>query len=170
MTVAGIDVSTRAIDLVLLDLDTDRAEWARYELTGGDLVERVRSIKDWRVPWTLGATLGRDNAHVWDDVVAIGIERPAGKHGVAQVSMAFGAALICLPKETLVQPWQPAEWRKACGMKGNATKQDVAGWAWDARSDAAAISVADWPQDACDAYCIAYATRSVLETVERQAA
>lgn len=151
MNVAGIDVSTHAIDLVLLDMDSDKETWHRYELRGADLIDRIRSIRE--VAW--GGT--------FDETVALGIERPSGQHkgAMAAVSMAFGAVLVRLPAWLLVQPWQPAEWRKACGLSGRATKEDVAGWAL-ARWGEGKPSAIDVTFDACDAYCIAYATRQRL--------
>ena len=154
MNVAGIDVSTHAIDLVLLDLDSDKATWHRYELEGHDVIERVRAARDIRWVW----------ADVFLDCVAIGIERPAGRFGVAQTSMAFGAVLANLPSRALVKPWLPSEWRKACGWPGNCSKEH-------AREQVRLFEPSSyhWPQDACDAYCIAYATRSVLEPVKAAA-
>jgi hypothetical protein len=172
VNICGIDLSTHAVDVVLLDMDSDQAEWRRWDLGTGDLIERVRRIGGSQ-PWGSG---------IWGDVVAVGIERPAGKHGVPQVSMAFGAVLArVIPCRLLVKPWLPAEWRKACGLKGNASKDEVASFAtgaevageWTTIPASAPMGTTErallWPQDACDAYAIAYATRSVLETVKEAA-
>lgn len=186
MNVAGIDVSTRAIDLVLLNLDNDRATWHRHELQGAELIDRIQSVRDWLHP----------DSFVWDDVLAVGIERPAGRYAVDKVALCVGAVLCRIPASKLTRWWLPAEWRKACGMKGNATKEHVADWCHDKRRDpiihgysvtpavtewgkelvpATRVTTvtyaapSGWPQDACDAYCIAHATRSALEPVGKAA-
>jgi len=71
----------------------------------------------------------------------------------------------------LVQPWIPSAWRKAVGIAGNASKEDVQRHVL-ARRDyplhAEDPSLPTWPQDACDAYCIALATRTAI-TIEEAA-
>lgn len=146
--VAGIDLSTVALDLVLIDEDGKQPRAYTYELGAGDIVERIR---------TIGTTWPSRHSSIWDDVLAIGIERPAGRFGVAQVSMAFGAVLAMLPTGLLVKPWQPAQWRIAVTIKGNATKDEVA-------IRARVLGAPIWKrQDSYDAYLIARATLSVLE-------
>jgi Holliday junction resolvasome RuvABC endonuclease subunit len=71
-----------------------------------------------------------------------------------------GAILTRLPRTTLVHPLVPSSWRKTVGLPGNASKQDVARYVGNRR-----IWHETWPQDACDAYCIALATRTLLERV-----
>lgn len=152
VTVAGIDFSTHAVDVVLLDEDSDRAVWHRFELTGQDAFERARFVRAALWPSSL-----------FDDVLACGIEDPRG-YGAGSLYRIQGAILGRLPGSLLVQPWVPSAWRKAVGLPGNCTKERVqlhvaqqrpTGWLHT-----------PWPFDACDAYCIALATRSLLETSE----
>lgn len=160
MTVAGIDFSTRAIDVVLIDEDTHAAEWHRFDvtedaLTGdicGDAFERAR-----RVRHTLPKTSW------WEDegVIAIGLEQPRGNHGITPLFRMQGAILACLPTRILVTPWNPSSWRLEVGLKGNALKADVNLHALTLLGDQ---HVAGWPQDAYDAFCIARATRNVIQT------
>lgn len=152
--VAGIDLSSKGCDIVLLDEGSDKAEWLHINFAGGDLLERIREIRD-----------SAPTRCWWSDdsnAIAVGIERPAGKHGVPQVSMALGALLQTFPPGLLVTWFMPAEWRKACGMKGNVSKEQVYTWAvrqwWNAPMAPTT--------DATDAFCIAWATRSVLEVSE----
>jgi hypothetical protein len=67
--------------------------------------------------------------------------------------------LSCVPARLLVHPLVPSHWRKTVGLPGNASKSAVKAFiptrSWNV----------DWPQDACDAYCIALATRTLLERV-----
>jgi len=158
--IAGIDFSTKAVDVVLLDEDTDAAEWRRFELTGHDAFQRTRSIRTHFVGF----------AHsMWDDVLAVGIEDPRG-YNAGALYRVQGGILTCIPAATLVYPWIPSEWRKQVGLPGNASKQTVAMFARERRVAQALWDSADgyrsppmWPQDACDAYCIALATRQRLQ-------
>lgn len=143
--IAGIDYSTHAIDFVYIDEnDVEAPRWNRCHLEGADAWERTRELS--RLPgWP---------SWMWDDVCAIGIEDPAGHHGTNYLYRVQGAILARIPRSILVQPWRPSQWRKAVGLPGNASKQDVMRFAL-AYGD-------DWPQDAYDAYCIALATRLAI--------
>lgn len=148
--IAGIDFSTHAVDVVLLDEDTDRAEWHRFELAGADAFERARNVR-----------AAMPGSSFWDDVLAVGIEQPRGNHGVVHMARIQGAVLTCLPRSLLVQPLNPSSWRKQVGLPGNASKDDVA------RRAQAGLYLSGhdevWPQDALDAWCIALATRSLIQ-------
>lgn len=156
--VVGVDYSTRFCDCVFLDEDTLQARWRRYELHGHDAFERARSVRA-RIP-------GRAE---WDDVLAFGIEEPPYVHGnpatLRDLARVQGAVLQSLPHDRLVKPWTPGGWRKAVGLSGRAGKEDVFTFAHERRSLVESYRV-PWPQDACDAYCIALATLLVLERKE----
>jgi hypothetical protein len=153
VTVAGIDFSSHAIDVVTLDEDTDRAEWHRFPLTGSDAFDRARAVR-----------AAMPGGSFWDDVLACGIEqtqmRGSGMAAAYSLYRVQGAVLACLPARLLVQPLIPSAWRKAVGIPGNAKKAEVYAWAlehcWQPWHDGA-------PQDAMDAYCIALATRTLLQ-------
>jgi Holliday junction resolvasome RuvABC endonuclease subunit len=158
--IAGIDFSTFAVDVVLLDEDSDAATWHRAALDGQDAFDRARDVR----------RAMRDLSHIWDDVLACGIEqtqmRGSGMASAYSLYRVQGAVLACIPPMMLVQPLIPAAWRKTVGLKGNATKLDVAEWV----IHNAPLEIADkWPQDAMDAYCIALATRTLLHTSEQAA-
>jgi hypothetical protein len=149
MNVAGIDFSSNAIDVVRIHLDDlEPPSWHRYELVGQDAFDRTRNIRA-AMPW----------GSFWQDTLAIGIEHPAGKFGTGSMMRVQGAVLACLPPGVLVQPWPPSSWRKAVGLPGNCSKEDVWRHAGPAFPDDPCI-----PQDALDAYCIALATRLALDT------
>lgn len=157
MFVMGCDYSTRFVDFVRLDLDSDRAEWDRYELVGADAFDRARSV---------GLVVPGRAMSYWDDCIAVGIEDPRG-YNAGSLYRVQGAVLACVPASTLVQPWIPSAWRRAVGLKGNATKADVYDMVDGERLMAEGTWLVDpWPQDACDAYCIALATRSRLQRKE----
>jgi hypothetical protein len=153
MHVAGIDYSTHHVDIVYIDLDHHTGPaWERRTLNGHDAFDRTRTIR--RHMPLLGS---------WrDDILAIGIEHPAGHHGTGALLRVQGAILACIPEQLLVKPWPPSAWRKAVGLPGNASKRQVRDWC--ERTTAAYFP----EQDACDAYAIAVATATALD--ERQAA
>lgn len=154
MRVAGIDFSSNAIDVVFVDLDdTVPPEWNRYELAGQDAFDRTRSIAYSMPPRT---------DEMWDDVLAVGIEHPAGKFGVGSMMRVQGAVLSMLPNQLVVKPWPPGAWRKAVGLRGTATKEQVRAFGLDAFGGEYRAPVT---QDCFDAYCIALATRQALEQV-----
>jgi hypothetical protein len=153
--IAGIDYSTRAVDVVLLDEDTDAATWHRFELEGADAFDRARAVR------LAMFTRPFD----WDDVLAVGIEDPRG-YNAGSLYRVQGAILSSLPRHTLVHPLIPSQWRKTVGLPGNASKTAVKAFA------AMTLDVAGWSrfrqpavQDFYDAYCIALATRTLLERV-----
>jgi hypothetical protein len=146
--IAGIDFSTKAVDVVLLDEDSDAATWHRFELEGQDAFDRARFVR--RAMWSPASSW-------WDDVLAVGIEDPRG-YNAGVLYRVQGAILACIPNSNLVQPWIPSEWRRQVGLPGNASKNDVWVFTMDQRE-----TIERWPQDACDAYCIALATRQRLE-------
>ncbi len=164
MKVAGIDLSTFAVDIVTIDDDTGRVEWTRHTLAGDDAFDRTRTV----------AAVMPGRAHsFWDDILAVGIEEPAGRNP----GFAFrvqGAVLSMIPADKLVEKWMPSQWRKRIGLAGNATKTEVQAWSWnelleprnlpDTQRSMYRREIAAWPFDACDAYCIALATRQAIET------
>jgi hypothetical protein len=159
--IAGIDFSTRAVDVVLLDEDSDAATWHRFELEGANAFDRVRSVRS-RVPVP--------SAAFWDDVLAVGIEDPRG-YGAGSLYRIQGAVVSCIPHTKLVHPLIPSSWRKTVGLPGNASKDAIREHVWQ-QSSGLFTGLTMWdgpPQDACDAYCIALATRSLLQHGERAA-
>lgn len=151
MNVVGIDVSTKAIDLVKLPFDGNHAEWTRIELPGDTPATRAGLAPD-LIP--IGS--------YWDDVALVAIERPygPGRDVAFALHVVVGIVIAKLPRR-LRPPWllRPTEWRKACGLSGKATKERVAEFAtWETSLGAKPVF---WPQDACDAYCIAYAARAI---------
>jgi hypothetical protein len=163
--IAGIDYSTHFVDVVLLDEDTDAATWYRFELEGQDAFDRARSVRT-NVP----------RGAFWDKVLAVGIEQPRGKFGVTHMMRIQGAVLTCIPADKLVHPLNPSDWRKTVGVPGNASKQAVQRFTDEHRvshalwgGDGPYRQPPVWPQDACDAYCIALATRTLLQHDVREA-
>ena len=148
MKVCGIDLSSFTVDMVFVDLDTNHTDWRRFLLEGSDAWERTRNVRD---------ALPNRTVSVWDDVIAIGIEQPAGHHGVLPLIRVQGAILQCLPAATLVQPYTPARWRVLAGLPGHALKADVKQRSLELGGNT------DWPQDGHDAHLIARAMQAELQ-------
>lgn len=150
---AGIDYDSHAIHVVLLP-DEGPPRYLPFVLTSHPRAfERTRTVRD-VMP-----------ARGWwadEGVIAIGIEEPMG-HSTRPLNRIQGAILSCLPGDVLVNPMMPGEWRKAVGLSGNAPKIEIAtfvngGKPWLPERQ-------DWPQDACDAYCLALAVQKLTEPV-----
>ncbi len=154
MRVAGCDYSSRYIDIVTVPYEGAGAPvWHRFLLTGKDAFDRTRSVAD--------SLPGRTSA-LYEDLIALGIEHPAGKHGTGPLMRIQGAILARLPARLLVEPLPPSKWRQLVGLKGNASKEDVR---IHALAEIREFAVGNWraaSYDATDAFCIAVATRSLI--------
>lgn len=158
-TVLGIDLSTKHVDLVLLDEESPRASWQRISFDGASAFDRLRQVRE-RMP-------GR----AWFDehgVYLIAVEAPFGvSRGIYPLERVFGAVVASLPAELLVYEVSPAEWRLAIGLPGNAKKAHCADQVRRM-----------WPQprpdlllqDACDAYAVALCARELNAGVLARAA
>ena len=112
---AGIDLSTRALDIVLLDEDSNRASWTRVELEGGDAWTRTLSI---------GALMPPPS--FWEQTVIASIEAPYGRGQAgaqAALNRVVGAVAASLPSKLRVPErcWivRPDEWKHGLGLKHN---------------------------------------------------
>ena len=145
--IAGIDFSSHQIDIVTLDENTNHATHHTYTLDtpGSDAFTRARQVRH-AMPTTT----------FWDDTLAIGIEDPRGmsRRSDSVLYRIQGAILASIPPILLVQDWKPSSWRKQLGI-AQTGKQAPAEFALNHWQDPPGVV----SQDACDAYCIAYATR-----------
>ena len=151
MSIAGIDLSTFAVDIALVREPDEHlkppAELHTFALEGFDAFERTRQV---------GMLLPGRNNSFWDEVVAVGIEEPAGRNPGFQFRVQ-GAVLSMIPEWMLVEKFMPSEWRKKVGLPGNCTKETVFEWVTEQLGGRPAS------QDAADAYCIALATQRKME-------
>lgn len=151
MNVLGVDVSTRAVHTCRLDFDSDAASVQVYDATDckGDALIRARTLAD---------LLPRRRSKFWDDIALVAIERPMGlgTRQVGDMMIVVGLVIACLPPELEVWLLGPTEWRKACGMPGNAAKEAVRASVLSRKPESAS-----WSQDSCDAFCVAWAARAL---------
>lgn len=119
--VVGIDLSTKAIDLVKLPEETNDATWERANLNGGDAWARTLTIRD-----------ALPTASWWADVYLVAIEAPYGRAQggtQAKLNRVVGAIVSALPG-ALRRPercWivRPDEWKTELGLKKKPTVEDV---------------------------------------------
>lgn len=145
----GIDLSSRAIDIVKLEEDSNRAEWFRFSLEGASAWERTRVVRQ-----------ALPSASWWDDVYLAAVETPfPDQKGVLR--RVQGAVMASIPPEVLVWEANASEWKRELGLKGKPSWEDIEARApfhrVAAQGDAPSISISttDDRQDCRDAYCIA---------------
>lgn len=157
--VVGIDFSSFAVDLVKLEENTDSARWTRADLVGQHAFDRLRSLRA-EMP----------GGSFWQDVYLVGIELPFGRgqgRTQAVLQRVYGAVVASVPLQIPVWEIHSTEWRKGLGLKGNADKnecgqavKELLGLTVDFRNETGPLFAANvWPQDALDAYAIAYTAR-----------
>lgn len=171
----GVDLSTRFVDLVKLDEESDRAEWVRVPLVGENAIDRARSYRDQMRDAFISqyGLMSAPGWHWWDDVILCALEDPAGRGDTRKIARVQGVVIASIPARVHVWTMAPSEWRKACGLPGNCSKLEVAEWAGRKRLEAewatSRTIPPSWNSDACDAYCIAYAARAINQTQEEAA-
>lgn len=153
-TIAGLDFSTKAVDIVLLNEDNDQAEWTRcpvYDPRGplyaAESVRRMLPPPSW-----------------WEDngVYMVGIEDPQSRfpHVAKALGMIAGAVASTLPFGLTVLQLRPQEWKRELCGEAKADKALVASVA-AGRILMAGGQCDDWAQDAFDAYGVAFAARAI---------
>lgn len=156
--IAGIDFSTRAVDVVLLDDDTDQAAWHRFELgtTKTPLLTRVRAVRK-----------ALPSRSWWEEqgVTNVGIEQlhSHSRGTLRALSQVQGAIYACLPAAVAVIEMADHEWKRLFTGDAKADKGDVAQVALARMADRDGIVRLSWPQDALDAFGIACACRALLD-------
>lgn len=146
--IAGIDFSSRAVHVVLLDDDTNEATAHTFGLVGSTPFERARSL---RLVFPKGTR--------WDGIWLVGIEDPysMSKGTAKALGLAAGAIVALLPPGLTVVQTPPSEWKRV--FTGNATAsksltEAVARKLWHSPPDTA-------DDNTFDAYGIAWAVRSI---------
>lgn len=147
--VVGVDLSTVAVDLVRLDETGNDAHWEHLHLEGKTAFDRLRQVR--RV---------MPGPSWYDDVYLVAVEAPMsrGQSGtLAKLSRVLGAVVACVPAPLVVWEVAPAAWRRELGLSGHASKEQVA----EAVDDLRGLARTLWPQDALDAYAVAYYAREL---------
>lgn len=148
--VLGLDLSTKAIELVRLDESSNAAAWDHLQLEGHLALDRLRDVPR-RMP--------RWNSEFYDDIYLVAVEAPYARAGIgalAKLSRVFGAIVACIPPRLEVWEIAPHDWRTEITVPGNAPKEACA---------ARCIELGarpDWnDENAYDAFAVAYAARQI---------
>lgn len=132
--VLGIDLSSHAVDLVLVDENEDRANWSRIELEGKTAFDRLRAVN---------ALMPQPGWYDTHGVYLIAVEMPESRMRPslrAQLPV-FGAVVAALPDDLEVWSVAPADWKRAYGL-GQKKPTDLTFPTFD---------VDFWTQDSLDA-------------------
>jgi hypothetical protein len=157
--IVGIDFSTFAVDIVLLEEDSNHARHLRrrLDLGPGKAIDRTRRVRD-AMP-ARGA---------WRDagVTAIGIEEPfsrATMGGQVPLLITLGAIVATLPRDLPLALLRADDWRKACGLpiRGQRDQLKQASIGFAERAWAKPPLPLD--DNVADAFGIAWATRHLAE-------
>jgi hypothetical protein len=146
VNVLGIDLSSKAIDLVLLDENHDTARWERVTLEGPDAFQRARDVR---------RKMPLPSWFVNNDVYLVAIERPFVRRGQDVIRLVQGAVLSCLGRELEVWEVSPSQWKNHLGVPMR-TKPDRA--AFPAFH---LFAPTVWEQDAYDALGVALYARDL---------
>lgn len=139
----GIDLSGRAVDIVILEESSDDADWMRIDLDGDTPFDRLRDLV--LPPWEW-----------WDSVYLAAIEMPESRFRVslrAQLPV-YGAVAALIPQAIEVWSVSPADWKRP--LRLGQSKPTPAAF-----PPGLAACAADWPQDALDALGVALYARDL---------
>lgn len=139
-SVLGIDVSSRAVDLVTLDENANQAEHDRLQLDGDTAFDRCRKVAD---------VMPQPGWYEERGIYLIGIERPFHRRGQDVVRLFEGAILVTLPTDVPVWEVRPSEWKGPLGVKLTAKPE------WDHFG----LYARGFSQDALDALGVALYVR-----------
>jgi len=152
--VVGIDLSSRAIDLVRLAESSGLASHERIDL---------EAVGKRATAWerTLALPSLMPPASWWDDVYLVAIEAPygAGTGTVAVLNRVLGAVAASLPAplQRVERAWivRPDEWKSRLGLNRKPSADDVAALGLLLSGELAGT------QDARDALCVAFYAREL---------
>lgn len=161
--IAGIDLSSRALHICVLDDDTNAAtiHVVRLDLERGDASTRIRRMRD-AMP---ARTAWNDNG-----VTLIALERPIAIHSNVPL-MVYGALLQLIPPDMPLLQLRAHDWRRECSLptRGDRVKLKNAAKAFARKCWTNAPHAID--DNDADAFCIAWAARELdIRTTERSAA
>lgn len=153
MAILGVDLSTKAIDLVLLDED-DPAQATHHRIALA-------------TPWWNAATDMRNTLRGIDhseNVHLAGIERPYGpsRQVIASLHTILGAVLASMPAHITCLEIRPADMRHELGLPGNCPKETMH-FAVNRHFEEHGTCYTLWPPDAYDAWAAGHAALRMCE-------
>lgn len=144
----GLDVSTKAVSFGVLGVDHLCFAWRT-------------ATRDPKAPFPrylheLSVVTSQAMLELWGDYgkpLAISIEQPIGPHPNPRLMAAWGVVCtqaVAMFPDTLIWTPKPKEWRQHLGLKGNASKADLAAsaceryaYTGDSEDEAEALLIAD---------------------------
>jgi hypothetical protein len=148
--VCGFDLSSKAVDIVCLDAESNRAEWLRVELVGSRAWDRTLALRE---------AMPGPSWYEERGVFLCAIEAPYGRGQAgtqAVLNRVVGAVAASLPARlrTPERCWvvRPDEYRTGLGLKGKPGYKDVGllsgGEFWNDDQNARdAYALAMWARD-----------------------
>lgn len=171
--ILGVDLSTKAIDLVYLNPETLDARWNRIPLQklakDANREQRLQSSRDMRDLMPTRLHLEHHGVYL------LAIEAPTGTHNIRttqQLHIIFGAVLATLGKHLPLLTFTPDEWRGELNLPKRRPKDAGRNWLKH-RSVAWAIehgAQSDWDDNACEALAVAHAAMNVNARALEEAA
>jgi hypothetical protein len=168
VSVVGIDLSSKAIDLVTIPEDTNDAEHFRVRIdipAGANATARARRLRD-RMP-ARGA---------WADagVTLLAIELPFSRTPNPAILIVYGGLLQLVPAELPLLELRSDDWRPHCLIPIRKPRDADSDWH---KRQALAFAREQWTSppatldhNAAEAFCVAYAAREIDLSVEKGAA
>lgn len=168
MSVVGIDLSSRAIDLVTLAEDTNDADHFRVRIdlpSGATATERARRLRDRMPARTAWADAG---------VSVLAIELPFSRTPNPAMLIIYGGLLQLVPADLPLLELRSDDWRPECLIPIRKPRDAGEDWHKQRALEFAREQWADPPavvdHNAAEAFCIAYAAREIDLRVGRGAA
>lgn len=164
MNGAGLDISTKFLDFVILNTEhPSECEHRRVQLAteDGKWWESARGMGS--VIWWPDDGFKEPTIPGWfrsHGVELLGIERPYGpsRGSIASLHTILGAVLATIPQHITVLEVRPAEMRKYLSLPGNCKKEQMHSAIRDLR-----VATSAWPLDALDAWAVAWAAYRMCE-------
>jgi hypothetical protein len=147
-SVLGIDISSHHVDFVTLDETTSDAEWTRVRLVGSDAFVRLRDTA-----WQMPSRGWLEDHGVY--LVAVEVPKTRFLKSAAALFPVYGAVVAAFPADVEVWDVHPVKWRDELGLPGNAPKDVCAARCVELGAPES------WPQDAFDAFAVAFYARAV---------
>lgn len=149
--IAGIDLSTRCIDIVAIDEDDPSlADHLAIQIQARGWFHAARSIRRLFAEQELYGWLQDRNVHL------IGVEQPFGpsRQTIAALHAVLGGVVASLPQRMVVLEITPADMRQCLGLPGNCAKELM---------HERIPPFPRWPADALDAWAVAHAALKLCE-------
>jgi hypothetical protein len=154
--IAGIDLSSRALHVCMLDDDTNEAtvHVVRLDVQRGDAEARVSRMRDLMPPRSSWSDSG---------VTLIAIEVPffVGHQGLVPLLMTYGGLLQLIPPAIPRLRLKADDWRRECSLPTRGEKSKLKRASIEFARQVWTDPPAALDDNAAEAFCIAWAAREI---------